>query len=223
MLYNYPSSLSTLPLTVSSGLLSWPIDCVSEFKYLGVVIDSALCWKAHITRLKTSLRNICRNMYVLRRYCPFSTLLSVYNGLVNSLLCYCVCAWGSASNYLINAVTVIQKRILRVINKMPARSPSLPLFKQSSLLTCRQTFVFRCLRLLIRKVFLIGALDHRKFLRVPVHRTERRKKTFNVISRVLFNNLSDELRSEISLSKWKDWIMNKTNIESVLIPRYAVS
>ena len=146
MLYNYPSSPSTLHLTVSSGLLSWPIDCVSEFKYLGVVIDSALCWKAHITRLKTSLRNICRNMYVLRRYCLFSTVLSVYNGLVNSLLCYCVCAWGSASNYLINAITVIQKRILRVINKMPARSPSLPLFKQSSLLTCRQTFVFRCLR-----------------------------------------------------------------------------
>ena len=68
-----------------------------------------------------------------------------------------------------------------------------------------------------------GALDSRKFLRVPVHRTERRKKTFGIISRVLFNNLPHRLRSEISLSKWKDWIMYNTNVESVLIPRYAVS
>ena len=223
VVYGSASSLNVFPLVVSSGLLSWPIDCVREYKYLGVVVDSALSWKAHITRLKGSLRAVCRNMYVLRRYCPFDTLLSVYNGLVNSLLCYCICTWGSASSYLINGITAMQKRILRVINHMPARSPSRPLFVESGLLNCRQSFVFRCLRLLLRRFLVTGALDSRKFLRVPVHRTERRKKTFGIISRVLFNNLPHRLRSEISLSKWKDWIMYNTNVESVLIPRYAVS
>ena len=44
-----------------------------------------------------------------------------------------------------------------------------------------------------------------------------RKKTFNVICRVNFNILLYELKSKISLLKWKDLVMNKSDIDNVVI------
>ena len=147
--------------------------------------------------------------------------MSVYNGLVNSLLCYCICCWGSACCYLVDGVIVLQKRILRLINHVPARTPSRPYFLKAKILTCRQTFVYRCLTVL-RRVFVVGAVDSRKFLRIPMHRTERRKKSFSIISRIIFNNLPSELRTNISLSGWRDWILDLINVDVVLKPRLAV-
>ena len=223
MLYNNPSVKDSFELFVSGTKNpSWRLERVSEQKYLGIIVDQALNWKAHIGKLRKSLISICRYFYTLRSLCPLNTLLLVYSGLVNGLLSYCVCAWGSASKCLVDSVIVLQKRILRVIHFKNKWCPTRPIFVNCNILNCRQIFIFRCLKVLLRKVFLPGELDGHKYLRIPLHRTERRRKTFRIISRIIFNNLPIALRASVSISKWRNWVVDLIDCEFVLKSKYAV-
>ena len=57
-------------------------------KYLGVLIDSNLTWKYHISlvasKISKSIGIICK----LRHFVPFSTLLNIYNSLISPNLRY---------------------------------------------------------------------------------------------------------------------------------------
>ena len=49
---------------------------------------------------------------------PFSTRLSVANGIFMSKLCYLIQLWGGADGYLLHALQVIQNRAARAVTRM---------------------------------------------------------------------------------------------------------
>ena len=71
-----------------------PIERVTRFKFLGVIIDSNLTWYHHITYISNKLTRICGVLSRLKHYVPVLILKIIYNSLFLSNLNYGITAWG---------------------------------------------------------------------------------------------------------------------------------
>ena len=60
----------------------------SKIKYLGLILDNKLDWKAHIAELSKKLSRAIGLLYKIRNFCPLSVLRSLYFSIFNSHLSY---------------------------------------------------------------------------------------------------------------------------------------
>ena len=71
-----------------------PIERVTCFKFLGVIIDSNLTWSHHINYISNKLTRICGVLSRLKHDVPVLILKIIYNSLFLSHLNYGITAWG---------------------------------------------------------------------------------------------------------------------------------
>ena len=116
-------------------------------KYLGVLIDSKLSFKHHITAISKKIARTIGLMYKLRHFVPQDILKMLYYSLIYPFLIYAAPIWGNTHNNLINTIHILQKKILRIItfNKtvFSTNGPpihSLPLFNELNILTIFDIF-----------------------------------------------------------------------------------
>ena len=98
-----------------------PIDRNTYIKYLGILIDSNLTWKYHISHITSKISKNNGNIVRLRHFVPSNTQLTLYRSLISPHLIYGLTVWDQA-------VLVLQKLALRFIYFAPYRSPTIPLF-----------------------------------------------------------------------------------------------
>ena len=94
------------PLTISIN--SVIVNCVSEFKYLGIVIDDKLSWQSHINMITKACFIRIRTLYTIRDYFSTETLIILGQSLVLSLISYMSAVWGSATK---NVLASFEKTI----------------------------------------------------------------------------------------------------------------
>ena len=58
----------------------------NDIKYLGIIIDNKLNWKAHIAKLTTQISKSCEILSKLRHYTTQPVLKTVYNALIHPYL-----------------------------------------------------------------------------------------------------------------------------------------
>ena len=87
----------------------------SKIKYLGLILDNKLNWKAHVSELSKKLSRAVGLLYKIRRFCTVSVLRSLYFSIFNSHLSYGLAVWGNASRSYINKIKVLQRRALKAI------------------------------------------------------------------------------------------------------------
>ena len=85
-------------------------------KYLGIHIDRALKWNLQIENVIKKLANAARILYKIRHYIDRQTLINLYYTFAYPHLKYGVLAWGTADKTLMQKITVMQNRIIRIIN-----------------------------------------------------------------------------------------------------------
>lgn len=115
----------------------------SHIKYLGVVIDERLNWHKHITSLTSRVRKVIYIFKLLRNSADIETLKTVYYSLCQSLLIYCVTAWGGATKTSLLPLERTQRAVQKVMLRKPFRYPTEQLYQDCKLLTVRQLFVLR--------------------------------------------------------------------------------
>ena len=71
-----------------------PIERVTCFKCLGVIIDSNLTWSHHINYISNKLTRICGVLSRLKHYVLVLILKRIYNSLFLSHLNYGITAWS---------------------------------------------------------------------------------------------------------------------------------
>ena len=86
------------------------IEQVNEFKFLGLIFDSNLNWKAHLTAVANKVSRIFR---ILHKYYFFPSyiLVMIYNSLILPHFNYFLLAWGSKCH----KIEILQKRAMRVV------------------------------------------------------------------------------------------------------------
>ena len=129
-----------------------------QIKYLGVILDSTLTWKAHIEKI---CKTVCRSIgifYKIRPFVNLRILKTLYYSLIYPHLIYAIEVWGSADNVHLNHILMLQKRTVRMIYHLDKRQPDFsfpsadPLFYKLDFLKVHDifklkiaNFIFSCL------------------------------------------------------------------------------
>ena len=122
-----------------SKLLNLKIDGVNikqvfTVKYLGVTFDSNLTWKNHINELCSKLSKTVGIFSKLRYNVSIDILIMLYYSLIYPFLIYGVQVWGLTYPIYLKPVTILQKRLARILTFSEPMSHSEPLLKSLNLL-----------------------------------------------------------------------------------------
>ena len=114
------------------------IEQVTEFNFLGLIIDSNLNWKAHLNAISTKISRIVGLLHKLKNIFPKQVLHSIYNSLIMPHLNYSRLALGIKSH----KIEQLQKKAIIVLYSKSPIAHTEPLFikmnlhKLSDLYTC---------------------------------------------------------------------------------------
>ena len=127
-------SLFPSPIRFSISIDGKNVEEKDEVKYLGVIIDKNLKFSAHISHLaKVVARNIGiigRNRFFLDNH----TTLLLYNSLILPHINYCCLIWGINYNSQISKLVILQKRAVRLIDRVYPPVSAEPIFRKYNLL-----------------------------------------------------------------------------------------
>ena len=98
------------------------LERVRKYKYLGIIFNEKLSWKAHISYLFKKLSKTAEIFYKLRTLVnKKKNLIQVYYALVHSKLMYGILSWGRAYTTTIKPLIVLMNRVIRAIYKNCSR------------------------------------------------------------------------------------------------------
>jgi hypothetical protein len=116
---------------------------INSTKFLGLIIDSTLSWKDHITGLTSKLN---KAYYAIRAIKPFMSLdvmKMVYYSSVHSVISYGIIFWGNS--HLSDSIFKIQKRIIRVTTNTGRCDSCRELYKKLQILPLLSQYIFSLL------------------------------------------------------------------------------
>ena len=104
-----------IPILKEYVIHNIPLKLFTQVKYLGVTIDSKLCWNDHTNALYNKASRMLgfleRNFYK----CPSNVKEQVFNALVRPLLDYGCTAWDPYRGYQSDKLEMINKRAARFV------------------------------------------------------------------------------------------------------------
>lgn len=112
-------------------------------RYLGVMIDDKLSFKEHITLMSSRVRKIIHVMKNLREAANGRILKTVYLALCQSIINYCILAWGGCAKSTLIPLERAQRGVLKVALFKPILYPTAALFNEAEVLSVRRLFLVR--------------------------------------------------------------------------------
>lgn len=123
------------------------LERVSQFKYLGLILDQALSWRPHIESLRSHLKLAMKFCFRLRSSCPRDVMRSYYHAMVQSKLNYAVSFWGSAYSVHLRGLHAAQRIMLRIMSFKNRFESANPLFKDWRIFSLRALYVYRAMKI----------------------------------------------------------------------------
>ena len=103
-------------------------------KYLGVMLDNKLNWKAHIQLIKTKLSKATGIIARTRHYATDQVLLNLYYSLFHSHMEYNLLNWSAATKSNLDPIRLSLRAIVRIMSYKSKYEHSTPLFKNLQIL-----------------------------------------------------------------------------------------
>ena len=110
------------------------IEQVKETVFLGVILDENLSWKSHFSHIANK---ISKSIGVISKasFClPLESPRTLYYSIIYLYLQYCVIVWGLTYPTNIRRIELLQKRVIRILNKSAFDAHTSPIFKKLGLL-----------------------------------------------------------------------------------------
>ena len=104
------------------------IEQVDTTKFVGILIDNNLTWKAHtshVTKIVSKYNGIIRKV---RPFLNSESLHTLYNTLILPYLTYCTIVWGDKNNSNLNSLFITQKKIVRTCTNSLWLAHTTPLY-----------------------------------------------------------------------------------------------
>ena len=102
-------------------------------KFLGLIIDDSLSWKAHIDQMMSKLNTACFVIRSLQAIMSTETLRMVYFAYIHSIMSYRI-IFGGNKPYS-EKIFKIQKRVIRIIKNSRMRDSCRELLQRLEILT----------------------------------------------------------------------------------------
>ena len=106
------------------------IEQVSEFNFLGIMLDKNLSWNAHSQKISCKISIVNGILNRLKRFLPAEILKTIYNALIQPHLNYGILLWGRNTK----RIRKLQKWAIRSITCSKYNAHTDPLFIKLKLL-----------------------------------------------------------------------------------------
>lgn len=204
-------------LDLNFTISNYAIDRVNEVVFLGVILDEHLSWKSHIhsvtRKVSKAIGIIYKSSFCLNK----PSLYTLYYSLVYPYLLYCVSVWGSTYLTNLKRLTVLQKRVIRIISRSAFDAHSDPIYKNLGILKFENIFKLQIGRFMylykagqlpesFDNMFLLNRQVHSydtrnsKSFYLPHCRTNIRKFSIRFQGPKFFNSLSCEIQDAPSIA-----------------------
>ena len=107
---------------------------VSEFKYLGVLLDNKLNWHKHIETLCSKVSKASGVLYRLKKL-PKNAKKLLYHSLISSKLRYGIASWGTAKSTSLNRLMLLNQKAVRYVTNIPPSGNLHSAFKNMNFLS----------------------------------------------------------------------------------------
>uniref|UniRef100_A0A8C1Z289 Reverse transcriptase domain-containing protein n=1 Tax=Cyprinus carpio TaxID=7962 RepID=A0A8C1Z289_CYPCA len=107
---------------------------VNQYKYLGLVIDSHLSFKAHIEKLCKIIKFNLANFRSIRNDMSTEAALIFLHSMIFSHLNYCFTSWSQASQSAKRPLETLYKQAIKIMDKKPRHYHHCAILKKHSLL-----------------------------------------------------------------------------------------
>ena len=114
----------------------------SNTKFLDLIIDDSLSWKAHIDHMMFKLNTACFVIRTIQAIMSPETLRIVYFAYIHSIMSYGIVFWGNQPYS--NKIFKIQKRVIRIITKSRMRDSCRKVFKKLEILPLYSQYTSQC-------------------------------------------------------------------------------
>jgi hypothetical protein len=115
----------------------------TNIKFLGLLFDDKIIWKAHSRELAIKLNKACYAITAITSLVSLKVLISIYFSYFHSLLTYGVIFWDNSP--ISKDIFKFQKRVIRIITNNPRHDPCKHLFKRLKILTLPSQYIFSVL------------------------------------------------------------------------------
>ena len=103
-------------------------------KYLGIYLDETLTGTFHCEEIIKRLNRANGILAKARHYMPLHILKNVYYAIFSSHLLYGSQIWGQTSKTVMNKISLLQRKAVRIITHSKTRDHTNPLFKELKIL-----------------------------------------------------------------------------------------
>ena len=118
-------------------------------KFLGVLLDENLSWKAEIESVELKISKSIGILYKAKGILNNFLLKQLYSGFVHSYLAYANIAWASTHKSKLQAFFRRQKHAIRLINSKDRLTHTKPLFKEMNILTVYEINIYQVLNFMV--------------------------------------------------------------------------
>lgn len=175
---------------------------VHKTKYLGVIIDQHLKWNEHANYLTTKMRKLFYKFYQLRDILSRKLIKILYMSLVESILRYCIIAWGGLYQNAMRNLSVCQNTILKIIFRKEPMFSTVQLYKDTGVLNIRSLYVYCCLNYITKISELRPAISHiyqtrsitNELLQIPLCNKSVSQRFITYYAPKFYNILPDSIR-----------------------------
>ena len=94
------------------------LDSVSDFKYLGVILDQNLNWSLHLSCINKKINRVTACVRRIQSYLTEKTLVQLYYSLILPHLDYCSVVWGNCNKTDLLKLQRSQNRYARLVLKV---------------------------------------------------------------------------------------------------------
>ena len=113
------------------------IEQVSNFTFLGIILDTSLSWKYHTKMIAIKISKIIGILHKLKYIFPKEILLILYKSLIVPHLNYGLLLWGVN----LKDIFLLQKKAIRLVTHNSYTSHAEPIFKEKGLLNLPDMFL----------------------------------------------------------------------------------
>ena len=113
------------------------IELVSNFTFLGIILDTSLSWKFHTKMIAIKISKIIGILHKLKYIFPKEILLTIYISLSMPHLNYGILLWGVN----LKDIFLPQKKAIRLVTHNTYNLHTKPIFKENGLLNLQNMFL----------------------------------------------------------------------------------
>ena len=107
-----------------------PVEIVSKYKYLGVIIDENLSWKDHIHYIASRVSQRLAILRCCREFLPQSSRVLFYKSCICPVMEYSSVAWSNCCQTVLKRLASLEGYAARLITNSKPRTRTQPLLDE---------------------------------------------------------------------------------------------